>query len=98
MDGGEEISCGLVIAGGDRAELLEFTEEVLDRMARLVEFSVEIAWRHAVLPGRDDSRFAGGCEWLEDPIVGIEGLIGDQQIGGHLRQQPIGSDQIMCLS
>ena len=35
VDGGEEIALGLVIAGGDGAELLEPGEEVLDQMAHL---------------------------------------------------------------
>ena len=41
VNGGEEISGGLVIAGGDGAELLEFAEEVFDQVARFVEFPVE---------------------------------------------------------
>ena len=36
IDGSEEVAGGLVIAGGDGAELLEPGEEVLDQMARLV--------------------------------------------------------------
>ena len=38
------------------------------------------------------------AERLEDPLVGIEGGVGDQPIGGHLRQQRVGADQIMRLS
>ena len=48
VDGGEEISGGLVIARGNGAEPLEFTEEILDQVARFVEFPVELARRHAV--------------------------------------------------
>ena len=43
MDGGEEISGGFVVAGGDGSELLEFAEEVFDQVARFVEFFVEVA-------------------------------------------------------
>ncbi len=32
MDGGEEVARGLVVAGGDGTELLEFGEEVLDEV------------------------------------------------------------------
>jgi hypothetical protein len=38
VDGGEEISGGFVVARGDRAELFEFAEEILDQMALFVEF------------------------------------------------------------
>jgi hypothetical protein len=55
VDGGEEISGGLVIARGNGSELLEFTEEILDQMARFVEFLIELARRHAVWAGRNDS-------------------------------------------
>ena len=43
VDGGKEVSGGFVVARCDCAELLEFAEEVLDEMARLVEFLVVVA-------------------------------------------------------
>ena len=30
-------------------------------------------------------------------MIGIEGLVGDQQIGSHMRQQSIGADQVVSL-
>jgi len=53
MDGGEEISCGFVVAGSDGPELLEFAEEIFDQVSCLVEFLIERAWRGSVLPDRD---------------------------------------------
>ena len=38
MDGGQEVSRGLLVAGGDCTKLLDLGEEVFDQMARLVEF------------------------------------------------------------
>ena len=43
MDGGEEISCGFVIARGDSPELFEFAEEILDQVACLVKFRGKFA-------------------------------------------------------
>ena len=43
MDEGEEVSREFVEAGGDGAELLEFGEEVLDQMARLVQVFIIVA-------------------------------------------------------
>jgi hypothetical protein len=98
MDGGEEISCSFVEAGGDSAELFEFAEEIFDQMSCLVNFLVERTRCFSVLPGRYDGRFSGGCQWPDGAIIGIEGLVGDQDVSGHLRQQGIGAGQIVNLS
>jgi len=45
VDGSQEIAGGLVVARGDRSELLEFAEEIFDQVARLVELPVEIGQR-----------------------------------------------------
>ena len=98
MDGGEEIPCGFVIARGDRAELFEFTKEIFDQVAFLVNFPVEFSRCQAVWPRRDNSRFAGARQGREDPGVGVEGFVGDQAIGHHGRQQRVGAGQIVHLS
>jgi hypothetical protein len=98
VNGSKEISGGFVVARGDCPELLELAEEILDQMARLVEFSVKLARCQAVWPGRDYGRFAGGGQGLENSCIGIEGLVGDQQIGRHIRQQRIGAGQVVRLS
>ena len=100
MERGEEIPRGLIVArrDGDGAELFEFAEEILDQVARLVERLIELAGRCSVLLRRDDGGFSGTRERLEDAIVGILGFVGDQDLGGHLRQQRIGAGEIMSLS
>jgi len=45
VERGEEISRGLVVTRGDAAVLFEFTEEILDQVARLVERLIELAGR-----------------------------------------------------
>jgi hypothetical protein len=52
MDGGKEISCGFVVAGGDSAKPFEFAEEIFGQVSCLVELS-ERARRGSVLTGRD---------------------------------------------
>jgi hypothetical protein len=98
MDRGEEISGGLVIAGGDGAELFEFAKEVFDQVACLVEFLVELSRRGSVFLGRDDSGFSSGGEWLDDALVGIVSFVGDHQFGSHLWQQSIGPGEIVGLA
>ncbi len=97
MDGGEEISGELVVARGDGAELLELTEEVLDQMARLVEFFVVRARCRAIAFGRDHRDLVGGGKRRDHPGIGVERLVGEQRIGGEVRQEGIGTLQIMRL-
>jgi len=98
VDGGKEIAGGFVVAGCDCPELFEFTEEILDQVALFVEFAIELAWRRAVWSRRDYGGFAGRGQRVEDPAIGIEGAICDQQVGGHMRQQRIGPGQVVRLT
>ena len=59
---------------------------------------MELSGRCSGLPRRDNGGFSGPRQWLEDAIVGIIGFVGDQDLGGHLRQQRIGAGEIMSLS
>ena len=98
VDGGKEISGGFVVARGDCPELLELAEEILDQVTLFVEFAIELARRRAVWSRRDYRKFAGRGQRVEDPAIGIEGAICDQQVGGHMRQQRIGPGQVVRLS
>ncbi len=80
---------GFVVAGCDRSELLEFTEEILDQVALFVELAIEWAGRRAVWSLGDYGGFASRGQRVEDPAIGIKGAICDQPVGGHMRQQRI---------
>ena len=41
VDCGEEVACGPLISGSDRAKLLELGEEVLDQMAHCIEMAMK---------------------------------------------------------
>jgi hypothetical protein len=98
VERGEEIPRGFIVARSDAAELFEFTREILDQVACLVERLVERSGRCSVLARRDDGGFSGTREGFENTLVGVIGLVGYQHLGGHLRQQRIGAGQIMGLS
>jgi hypothetical protein len=98
VEGGEEISGGLIVARGDAAELFKFAEEILDQVACLVERLIDLAGRCSVLPRRDHGGFSGTRQRLENALISIIGLVGDQDLGSHLRQQRIGSGEIVNLS
>ena len=97
VNGGEKIAGGFVIACGDGAKLLELGEEVLDEVARLVDVTIEVSWCAAVRLGRDHRSLASGREGLNDPLVGVEGFVGDQDVGLHGGQQVVGAIEIMGL-
>ena len=67
-------------------------------MARLVERLIELTGRCSVLPRRDDGGFPGTRERFENTLIGVIGRVADQHLGGHLRQQRVGADQIIGLS
>ena len=79
------------------ARKFELAEEILDQVARFIEFRIEVGRRPAVVSGRDDGRFTGRSQGSADALIGIEGLIRDQPIG-RPRQQSIGTNQIVRLS
>ena len=98
VNAGQEASCGLVVAGGNGPELLELGEEVLDQMPGLVEVLVKGARCLAGFARGDDRRLAGVSERREHPLVGIEGLVGNEGVRFQPGQQGIGSGQIVLLA
>ena len=67
-------------------------------MACLVGFSVETALNLAVALGRDHERLSPCKQRLNYPLVGIEGLVCQQDLGRHIGQQRVGALQIMGLA
>ena len=98
MDASEEIASRFIVAGGDGPELLELGKEVLDEVARLVEVFVKGARGLAGFPRRDDGRLAGLGQRFEPALVRIERLVGHERLGLKLREQRIGSSQIVRLT
>src|SRR4051794_19833189 len=98
VNAGQEASCGLVVAGGNGPKLLELGEEVLDQMPGLVEVIVKGARCLPGIPRWDHGCLAGLGQRLEHPLVGIEGFVGNERLGLKLREQGIGSSQIVLLT
>jgi hypothetical protein len=67
-------------------------------MAGFVEFLVVFALYLAVGLGRNHGNFARLLPGGENPLVGVEALVGEQNIRVQLRQQDIGPFQIAGLS
>jgi len=98
VDTSQEVDGALVVAGGDGPELLELAEEVLDEVALLVDFSVIVARVRSCGFGRDDRGDAGGSERLDDPLVGVEGAIGEQVASPQTGQEGVRAVQIVSLA
>ena len=94
----EEVSRGLVVAGGNGTELLEPGEEIFNQMARLVEFTVIVARELAALFRRDHRNFSGRRQRLDHTLLSIKRLVGNQRLGLQLGQQVIGAHQVMRLA
>src|SRR5215207_10281861 len=98
VNAGQEASCSLVIAGGNRPELLKLGEKALDQVSGLVEVFVKGARHLAGCARWDHRRLAGVSQRREHARVGIERLVGNERLGLKLRQQGIGSGQIVLLT
>jgi hypothetical protein len=48
--------------------------------------------------GRDDDGLVFVCQHGDDAFIGVERLVGDEQIGGHARQKLIGANQVMGVA
>ena len=98
MDGGEKITSGFVIAGGDGSELLELTEEILDQMPCLVEVLVIEPLARAVAFRRYDRGLAGPGQWFEYPYVGVIPFVRQDGFCTDIRKKCIGPVQITGLA
>jgi hypothetical protein len=98
MDRGEEIPRRLVVTCRNCSVLLEFAVEILDEVARLVQFLIENARDFAVALGRDHGGLARRKQRFDHALVGIKGFVRQQGIGLHLRQQRVGTFEIMGLA
>jgi len=98
VDRSEEISSCLVVARSNCPVLLELAEEVLHQVARLVHLPVKGAPDLSIALGWDYELFSCRKQGFDHALVGIEGFIRQQGFGLHVRQQRIGSFQIMGLA
>src|SRR4051812_41204996 len=94
----EEVPCGLIITCGDRTELLEFGEEVLDQMPCRIHVAIEFSGLLPVCLRRDDRGLSRGDEWPDHPLVAVEGFIVEQHARLHVRQQFVSPNQIVDLA
>ena len=98
MNGGEEVAGRFIVSRRDGSVLLEPGEEILDEVARFISMRIEITPRLSTRLGWDDGGLIGCGQRFDDPLVGIECLVGDQHVSLHIRQQVVTAYQIVSLA
>jgi len=86
MDASQEVSGSLVVACCNCTKVLEFGKEVLDQVPCFVDIPIVVPAHFAVGFWRDDNGLVLSREQVDDALIGVESLVGDQQIGRHARQ------------
>ncbi len=97
MNGTEEIPSGFVVAGGDGAVRLELGEEIFDQVAGLVQVPVTTALNPVLAARRNHDLFARFFQRINQPLLGIVGFVRKEGVGLGIRQQFIGTDEVVGL-
>lgn len=78
--GGKEISCEFIVAGGDCAEILEAAEGAFDNVSLSVERRIESKAELAIDLVGDDWRRAPALQEMAQ-MAGVIGLVAEQMLG-----------------
>ena len=97
MDGTEAVAGGLVVTGDDGQVLLEFGEEIFVQVSRLVEVAAIGAWLLVRAARGNHAGFARSAQRLDDPLLGVAGLVGDHMLGAGGGHRHIGPHQVSGL-
>jgi hypothetical protein len=80
---------------GDRSELFDTTEEILNKVAAIVKLLVIVTNRPTASPGRYDGRLSDGGQGFQHPFLGVIGLVGNQRGCSHAGQKMVCTDEVM---
>jgi len=78
--------------------LFELRKEVLDEVSGFVNVAIVAAVDRSGRFGGYDGCFACVAKHVDDPFVGIVGLVGEQHIRGHGREKVVGADEVVRLA
>ena len=98
MNGGEDVAGRFIVSRRGAPVLLEPSEEIFDEVARSTSMPIEITRRLSSRLGWDDGGLIGCGQRFDDPLIGIECLVGDQHVSLHIRQQVVSAYQIVSLA
>src|SRR5260370_16531577 len=92
----QEITGGLLIAGGHAPVMLDLVPKPLDQVAVLVPVPVVVPLLGAILPGRDHRRTAVSLDEVHQ-LLAVEALVADYYFKGDVLQECLGLVHIGCL-
>ena len=89
---------GFIVAGGDSAELLEPSEEILNQVARFVQVFVIGAGSFSVGFWRDDRDYSGLFQRFYDSFIGVKGLVTKKCPRGNFWQKSVCAFKVAGLA
>lgn len=98
MNTGKETVCGLVIACGYGATILQARERIFNLVPLLVQRRIVLGRRFASFPGRDHGLLAQACQHVSDTLIGIITLVGYQRARGYRVHQSLEAAQVAGLT
>ena len=97
MDAPQEVARCLVVARSYGAVLLQACKEVLNQMPSLVEVPVIFARLPVRGPRGNHHGLALGQQWLNQPRMGVVGLVCDDSLRSSVLEQDVSTLEIMGL-
>ena len=97
MEGTEEVAGGLVVTSGNAAILLELVEKLLNQVTCLVQVLVVLTGLSAAALGRNDNAFACLVQRIDEPLLGIVSLVGNDGGSRRVSQQSISAFEVVGL-
>ena len=100
IDSSQEADGAFIIAGGERTILFQFSEEVFNQMARLIEVLVIGAGLEPIRSGRNNTGHLRPLQNVEDAFLGIIGCIREQGMDTlhQIREKHIRAGEIRGLA
>jgi hypothetical protein len=97
MKSGQEVSCGLLIAGGYRSELFDGIEESFDQVSFAIERKITLPFDLAVCLGRDNRSDAADFQPFNE-AVGIIPFVADECLRRNLGEKGFSLGDLMGLA
>ena len=98
IDGTQKVSASLIVACGNGSILLEFGKEVLNQVARFVQYLVILTQVFTIRAWWNDDGLALRLQRLKHSLIGIIALIPQYRISHDGGQQLVSAIQVTGLS
>ena len=97
MEGRREARIGLIVTGGDAAELLQALEAIFNQVPPLVHFDIVGNERLSIGLRRDNGECTSLVQFGADDVI-VERLIGEERCEFDVCHQRLHADAVMTLA